>query len=273
MLIIKLIIFSYANYLLTEYFKEKETAYLFLGSLSIALFYILMPEFILLIPYYSLIFFFALDKKEKGKRTAQLLTFLMPTAAAAFSLSYISWIYGYGFRLVYLSGSLFNTSIEGIFNLNLGFALENLLRNMPLMSLIYIFIFIWLIIKKSLSKVYIYLYLSPLLLLLSYAFIYNLSPGIYFYVPTLIFPFLFFMIFFREFSTAAKRSYYFIFIINFLLLSLYLLAVISILPYPNFDFLDYLSSHLDPLLIHFKTYTAQNWPGPNINLIRKLYYK
>ncbi|PUU86167.1 MAG: hypothetical protein CI948_2926, partial [Halanaerobium sp.] len=34
MLIFKLIIFSFANYFLTEYFKEKETAYLFLGSLT-----------------------------------------------------------------------------------------------------------------------------------------------------------------------------------------------------------------------------------------------
>lgn len=272
MLIFKLIIFSFANYFLTKYFKEKETAYLFLGSLTTALVYLLLPEFIIILPFYIVIFFFALDQKEKKKRPAQLMTFLMPTLAAVFSLSYISWVYGYGMRLIYLSESIFNLSAAGVFALNFNDFLLNLFKNIPIISLIYLFVFFWLLFKKTPLRVYIYLYLSPILLYIGYSYIYGNNSGIIFYVPMLLFALFYFLIFSDEFSSTVERFFYFFLIINFTTLLLYLLAVIIILPVFETGLIAYLNDFLSPVLIYFKEYAVENWPGPGSELIKYFYF-
>jgi len=273
MLIFKLIIFSFANYFLTEYFKEKETAYLFLGSLTTALFYLLLPEFIIVLPFYIVIFFFALDQKEKKKRPAQLMTFLMPTLAAAFSLSYISWVYGYGMRLIYLSGSIFDLSAVGVFSLNFNSFLLNLAKNIPVVSLIYLFMFFWLLFKKTPIRVYVYLYLSPVLLYVGYSYINGNNPGIIFYVPMLLFSLFYFLIFSDEFSLTMERFFYFFLILNFITLLLYLLAVMIILPAFEIGLIEYLGNLLNPVLVYFKEYAVENWPGPGLELIRYFYFR
>jgi hypothetical protein len=272
-LIFKLIIFSYANYLLTEYFREKETAYLFLGSITTALVYLLLPEFIIIFPFYLIIFFFALDEKEKKKRLAQLLTFSMPTLAAVFSLSYISWVYGYGMRLIYLSGSIFDLSKEGVFSLNFKLFLVNLSKNIPIIVLIYLFILLWLLFKKSPFRVYIYLYLSPILLYIAYSYLYGINAGIIFYVPMLLLSLYFFIIFSEDFSLSMQRFFYVFLLINFVILSLYLLAIITIVPTFEIKLIELLSKQLNPILIYFREYAVENWPGPGIELIRHFYFK
>lgn len=273
MMIFKLLIFSFANYLLTEYFKEKETAYLFLGSLMTALVYLLLPEFIIILPFYVVIFFFALDQKEKKKRSAQLMTFLMPTVAAMFSLSYISWVYGYGMRLIYLSDSIFDLSAAGVFSLDFKSFLLNLSKNLPVVSLIYLFVFFWLLFKKTPIRVYIYLYLSPVLLYLGYSYIYGTNSGIIFYVPMLLLSLFYFIIFSDEFSLSMERFYYFFLTLNFIILSLYLLAVMIIVPAFEIDSINYLDNLLNPILIYFKEYAFENWPGPGVELIRYFYFE
>ncbi|MGM0499548.1 MAG: hypothetical protein ACQERL_04975 [Bacillota bacterium] len=273
MMIFKLIIFSYANYLLTEYFREKETAYLFLGSMTTALVYLLLPEFIIIFPFYLIIFFLALDEKEKKKRPAQLLTFSMPTLAAVFSLSYISWVYGYGMRLIYLSGSIFDLSKEGAFNLNFKLFSVNLSKNIPIIALIYLFILLWLLFKKTPFRVYLYLYLSPIILYTGYSYLYGINAGIVFYVPMLLLSLFFFVIFSEEFSLTMERFFYFFLLINFLTLFLYLLAVITIVPAFEINLINFLSEQLNPVLIYFKEYAVENWPGPEIELIRYFYFR
>jgi hypothetical protein len=273
MLIFKLIIFSFANYFLTEYFKEKETAYLFLGSLTTALVYLLLPEFVIILPFYIVIFFFALDQKEKKKRPAQLMTFLMPTLAAVFSLSYISWVYGYGMRLIYLSGSIFDLSAAGVFALNFKDFLLILAKNIPLISLIYIFVFFWLLFKKTPFRVYVYLYLSPILLYIGYSYIYGINAGVIFYVPMLLFSLFYFLIFLDEFSLTMERFFYFFLIVNFITLLLYLLAVMIISPAFEIGIIEYLNEILNPVLVYFKEYAFENWPGPGSELIKYFYFR
>lgn len=273
MLIFKLIIFSYANYLLTEYFREKETAYLFLGSMTTALVYLLLPEFIIIFPFYLIIFFLALDEKEKKKRPAQLLTFSMPTLAAVFSLSYISWVYGYGMRLIYLSGSIFDLSKKGVFKLDLGLFLANLSKNIPIIALIYLFILLWLLFEKTPFRVYIYLYFSPILLYIAYSYLYGANAGIVFYVPMLLLSLFFFIIFSEEFSLAMQRFFYMFLFLNFVTLALYILAVITIVPVFEIPAIEFLNKELNQILIYFREYAFENWPGPKIELIRYFYFK
>src|SRR6056297_148187 len=87
-----IIIFSLSSYYLANYFKYRETAYLFIGSLLTAFSYILEPVIIFLLPIYAALFYFSCDENCYKKRLAQIFIFVFPSAAAIFSLSYISWL-------------------------------------------------------------------------------------------------------------------------------------------------------------------------------------
>ncbi len=153
---ISLFLFSLSSYYLAKYLKDRVVSYLFLGSLITALFYILEPSIIFLLPFYASVFYFSCNEYCSKKRLTQLFVFLFPTVAASFSLSYISWIYGRGFRFIYLKDILFGTPVEYsgvdlVFSFFTDFSIDMLFY-----LLIYIFMLIWIIYKKGFSKPFIY---------------------------------------------------------------------------------------------------------------------
>lgn len=160
---IELIVFAAANYFLVAYFKKEETAYLYIGSLMLALVYVLAPAVIFLLPLYSLIFYFELVFKNSEKAWAQLFTFILPSLAAIFSLSYISWLYGRGFRLIYLNDALFNSVSLYSGNLDYQAFISALFSNIIFLALSYLPVLLYFVFKKGFNKPYLYLFLMPAL--------------------------------------------------------------------------------------------------------------
>ncbi|MDZ7673084.1 MAG: hypothetical protein U5K53_09695 [Halanaerobiales bacterium] len=213
---IKILIFSLSSYYLSNYLKERKVSYLFIGSLINAIFYILEPVIIFLMPFYASIFYFSCNNYCSKKRLSQLFVFVFPTIAAAFSLSYISWIYGRGFRFIYLNGNLFGTAVEYSGNVNNIFSfLTNFSTKLLFCILAYIFMLIWIIYKKGAAEPFIYLYLMPIFLYVAKQILENYNADLIFYSLYLFFGLFYFILFKTEMNIFTKLVFYLVLVFNF----------------------------------------------------------
>jgi len=231
---IRIFLFSLSSYYLAKYLKDRVVSYLFLGSLITAFFYMLEPVIIFFLPFYASVFYFSCNEYCSKKRLSQLFVFVFPTAAAAFSLSYISWIYGRGFRFIYLKDNLFGTAVEYsgvdlVFSFVTDFSVDKLF-----LMLIYFFMLIWIIYKKGFSKPFIYVYLMPILLYEVKHMLENYNPGPIFFSLYLLFGLFYFWLFKTEINKSTKFVFYLLLFFN----SFYLIYNI----YPSLYFMiEYIS--------------------------------
>lgn len=258
---IELIVFAAANYFLVAYFKKEETAYLYLGSLILALTYILTPVVIFLLPLYSLIFYFQLVFKDKDKAWAQLFTFILPSLAVVFSLSYISWLYGNGFRLIYLNNGLFNSVTLYSGNLDYYAFASNLISNLIFIALSYFTVLLYFIFKKGLNKPYLYLFIMPVLLQFIGYFTTGLKTDISFYIIYLFFVMIFLILFSDELSLKLKRIYSLAVISNIIITVIYLSTAINIYLPENYILIN---QNIDSFLNSLESIVLDNWPGPSL---------
>ena len=211
---IKIFIFSLNNYFLAKYLKIRESSYLFIGSLLIALNYIIEPIIIFIIPLYAAVFYFSCDEYCYRKRLTQFFVFIFPTIAAVFSLSYISWIYDRGFRLIYLNNDLFSTAVKysgykGIYQF-----LINTSSQMVIFALPYIFMFFWILLYKGITKSYFYIYLMPIFLHTLRYIVIDFKADYRFYIIYLLYAFFYFILFKSEIRKSIKIIFILIFILN-----------------------------------------------------------
>lgn len=211
---IKILIFSINNYYLAKYLKNRESSYLFIGSLMIALNYIMEPIIIFLIPIYAAVFYFSCDEFCYRKRLTQFFVFIFPTIAAAFSLSYISWIYDRGFRLIYLKNDFLSTAVKysgykGIYQF-----LINTFPQIVMFALPYLFILLWILIYKGITRSYFYFYLMPIFLHTLRYILIDFKADYRFYIIYLLYAFFYFILFKSEIRKYIKIIFLLIFILN-----------------------------------------------------------
>ena len=210
---INILLLSLSSYYLARYLKYREPSYLFIGSLITAMCYIIDPVIIFLLPVYASVFYFSCHNSCTKKRISQLFVFVFPTAAAVFSLSYISWIYGRGFRFIYLDGSLFERSVE-YSNLSSSFSISSISFYLLFYVLSYIIMLIWLIYKKGPFRPFIYLYLMPIFFYLAKYIVGNYKADLSFYSLYFFYGLFYFLLFKIEMNILTKFIFYLSLVFN-----------------------------------------------------------
>jgi len=205
---IKLLIFPLSSYYLAKYLKERLVSYLFIGSLLTALLYMYEPSIIFLMPFYASIFYLSCNDFCSKKRLSQLFVFVFPTAAAVFSLSYISWIYGRSFRFIYIKDSLFETAVGYSGKNILFYFLTNLSFEILFYLLIYISVLIWILYRKGFSNPNLYIYLMPVFFYAVKKSVENYNAEPSFYILYFLFAVLFFYIYKNEINISSKFVFY-----------------------------------------------------------------
>jgi hypothetical protein len=223
---LSLIFFSICNYFFGEYLKNEKTHYLFLGGLTLAATYLAAPDLILLIPIYLLIFAVFNDYSKKIKKVL-IFTALMPTTAAVFSLSYLSWLNQNHFKLIYQKQSVFNYRHSFSGNLDWQSWLLRQLFLLIIICLPYLYLLFREIIKKKLNKPYFYLLLLPFLWQFLRFNLYGSNDNIYFYLVYWLHFILFLKLFFNEIKLREKRIISLTIILAFIFNSFYFYADLS----------------------------------------------
>lgn len=255
---LSLIFFSICNYLFASYFRYEKTHYLFLGGLSLAAAYLFAPDLILIIPFYMLIFVLFNHYSKKIKKVL-IFTALMPTAAAAFSLSYLSWLNQNNFKLIYQNSSVlsFRHSFSGSLDWQ-SWLLKQLLL-IIIISLPYIYLIVREAVKKNFYKPYFYLLLLPFLWQFLRFNLYGSNDNIYFYLIYWLHFILFYKLFSNGINIKEKRIIFSTVIIAFIFNSLYFYAALSLYFGENF-----LSKNLaqNEIINFSKEIVKRSWPGP-----------
>jgi hypothetical protein len=254
---LSLIFFSICNYFFGAYFISEKTHNLFLGGLFLGAAYIFAPDLIIIIPFYVLVFALFNHYSKKIKKVL-IFTALMPTAAAAFSLSYLSWLNQNGFKLIYQNNSVlsFRYSFSGSLDWQ-----NWLLKQLILIIIIclpYLYLIVREVINKNLNRPYLYLLLLPFLWQFLRFNLYGSNDNIYFYLIYWFHFLLFFKLFYKEIKTGEKKIIFLTVIIAFIFNSLYFYSALSLYFEENF-----LSKSLaqNEVINFSKEIVKRSWPG------------